>query len=507
MALDDILISTGVDQLIKLVKEAGKVEIGVAAKELHQPIRTIEDWSHVLEDEGLVRVEYKLTKIYLVWQAPTKEYVAAKSEKIEKKAMQADGEIEQLMSKVEKGGEELAEMQDELARIQSAPPLSAQEAEKLKAELSSLEERYSASFETAMAKMAALEKKLAAVKPKIQGDRAKGEPDFSRDIASLSKFESTLQAQLDETDSFFESFQARLEEFKKHMESGKTDEKIDALKDELGAVRTLKDEILGAVEAIVDEQKAVDEKLRSAEKKLADLEGREDSVTTAKKKLAEIRRLSEDAKKQKKNVTGQLSDTLSLVRAQMSKIKEIGARQEEQKRVVDELKDEYVDISEEISRANEELAARQKEISARIALQVKTIDSGGRGGLTKEEVLKVSSLIRELKAEQARMEQNLRSLSKQTEVLKMEAEGAKAAGQARVMMNLPQGGSQEEPAARGAPSAGGQGMPSGADSGDVSIEFVEKVKLSQEEENDFERKRDELRSLIRKMWEESKGGS
>jgi hypothetical protein len=34
---------------------------------------------------------------------------------------------------------------------------------------------------------------------------------------------------------------------------------------------------------------------------------------------------------------------------------------------------------------------------------------------------------------------------------------------------------------------------------------VDKIRLSQEEESEFERKREELRSLIRKMWEESKG--
>ena len=41
MALDDLLISTGVDQLIRLVKERGKVDSSTAAKELRQPQRTL----------------------------------------------------------------------------------------------------------------------------------------------------------------------------------------------------------------------------------------------------------------------------------------------------------------------------------------------------------------------------------------------------------------------------------------------------------------------------------
>jgi len=360
-----------------------------------------------------------------------------------------------------------------------------------------------------MGKMAVLEKKLATVKPKIDGSEgkqgAKGEQDFSRDLASLSKFESTLQAQLDETDSFFQSFQGKLEDFRKRIEEGKSDQKISELKEELASVRSLKDEILGAVEAIVDEQKAVGEKLTAAEKKINALSEREDSVAGAKKKLLEIRRLADDAKKQRKNVTGQLSDTLSLVKKQISDIREIDARHEEARREVQSLKDDYVDIAEEISRANEELSSKQKEISGRIALQARAI-SGGRGGLTKEEVLKVSALIKELKAEQGRMEQNLLSLTKQTEVLQLEAEGAKAAvpappQAAKVAMRAVAGRAEAEEA----PSP--QGIPPAVPGGDVPIEFVEKVKLSAEEESEFEHKRDELRTLIRKMWEESKGDS
>ena len=66
MALDDLLISTGVDNLIRIVKERGRVEIGSAARELRLPARTVEDWAHVLEEEGIITVEYKLTKAYLV---------------------------------------------------------------------------------------------------------------------------------------------------------------------------------------------------------------------------------------------------------------------------------------------------------------------------------------------------------------------------------------------------------------------------------------------------------
>ncbi len=513
MALDDLLISTGVDQLIKLVSQQGKVEIGFAAKELGQPIRTIEDWAHVLEGEGLIRVEYKLTKIFLVWAAPSREYVAEKSGKIGQKAIQAKQEIASLEAKVETGGAELAKMQGELAQLESAQSFSPQDAERLKAELTSLEEKYNSSFETALKKMAALEKKLADAKPKIDeaGKKSgtKADADFAGELATLSKFESTLRSQLEETDTFFEAFQTRLEEFRKRVEEGKTDEKIEELKNDLSSVRALRAEIMGAVEAIEDEQKSVDEKLSGAEKKLSELVKREDSVMGAKKKLTEVRRLAEDARKQKKNIGGQLSDTLSLVKKQMAKIRELGDRQQEAKGEMQRLKDDYVDISEEISRANEELSARQKDISGRIAQQMRALESAGKGRISRDEIERVSFLFNELKSEQARMEQGLKVLSKETEILKLEADSAKEGMPRMQMAAAASRGAGIRPGIAG--TAGrviaGAGAKPGAGSEEEAVAFVDKIKLTEEEEGDFEQKRNELRSLIRKMWEENKGGS
>lgn len=507
MALDDLLISTGVDQLIKLVSQQGKVEIGAAARELKQPIRTIEDWAHVLEGEGLIRVEYKLTKIFLVWAAPSREYVAEKGGKIGQKAAQAKQEIGQIMGRVEEGGAELAKMQSDLAQLEAARSFSPQDAERLKTELATLEEKYNASFESALRKMAALEKKLASAKPKIEetGQKAgaKGDADFSGELASLSKFEATLRAQLEETDTFFDAFQTRLDGFRKRVEEGRADEKIEELKGDLSSVRALRAEIMGAVEAITDEQKSIDGKLTGAEKKLAELAKREDSVMGAKRKLAEVRRLSEDARKQKKSISNQLSDTLSLVRKQMSKIRELGEKQEAARGEMQRLKDDYVDISDEISRANEELSGKQKEISGRIAQQMRALENAGRGRLSKDEVDRISSLFNELKGEQERMEQSLKVLSKETDILKIEADGAKAIAPKMQMAVARVGGGGRETVPE-APPMPSQAIGRGED---VPLSFVDKIKLTREEEGDFERKRDELRSLIRKMWEENKDQS
>ncbi|MCX6769866.1 MAG: hypothetical protein NT051_04275, partial [Candidatus Micrarchaeota archaeon] len=100
------------------------------------------------------------------------------------------------------------------------------------------------------------------------------------------------------------------------------------------------------------------------------------------------------------------------------------------------------------------------------------------GKFSKDEIDKISFLLRELRHEQVMLEEKVNMLTKESEILKMEV----------------------APNQKGAPSAGKP-----TDSTQNSL--VERIKISQEDEAAFEQKRDELRSLIRKMWEENKSGS
>ncbi|MEM2137702.1 MAG: hypothetical protein QW568_01300 [Candidatus Anstonellaceae archaeon] len=493
MALDDLLISTGVDQLIRLIKEKGRIELGAAAKELRQPLRTIEDWTHVLEEEGLVAVEYRLTKIYLVWKGPTSEYVSKKAGELSGKAKEAKNEVERLLSKVQKGGKELSEMQEEMAKLQSVQGLTPAAAERLKGELSALDAKYSASLKVTSEKIARLRKSVELLGSKIDkkaGKKEKGDEapavaaDVARELAVLKNFENTLQSQIGDTETFFEAFEARIEDFRKRVEAGKADEKIKELSSGLEEVRAMKSEMDAALEAVSEEHKAISQKLSSLEESLSKAIERDDTLSGAKKKLDELRRMEQDAKKQKENIAMQLADSLSLVKKQTSKLENLLLKQTEQEKLMEQLKNDYVDISEELARANEELAAKQKEASAKIASQMAALEKLGgaaASGVSKEEIERISFLLRELSREQSLLEEKVRLMVKESELLRFESETVASA-------NKP----------------GGAGMRAAAH--DESVAFVEKVRLSQAEETEFERKREELRSLIHKMWEDSKAG-
>jgi len=495
MALDDLLISTGVDGLIRLVKERGRVEIGTAAKELKLPARTAEDWAHVLEEEGIITVEYKLTKVYLVWRTPAVKEVEQKREKLEERAVGTREEIDRLLSRVEEGGKSLSAMQEDIANL-TARPMSASEVESLKRELAGLQETYAGKIKATSGRLDALRKKAIAAGQSAGEKSGIGEAersaaaDLKNELDVLKKFEETLESQKSDTEMFFEAFETRVDDLQRQIEEGRNSNAMAELKAEIADTAAQKRELAEAVEAVLEEQKALEGKIAGMEKKLADLSEGENSLSASKKKIAEIRKMAEEARKQKKAVQNHLSDSVSLIRKQSAKIENTLRKYTDAGGSSQTLVDEYVEISEEMSRANEELAARQKDIGRKIAEQVSALEAAksaqAGGSFSREEIQKVSFLLRELAHEQEMLEDKVKVLAKESEILKMESQ--------------PGDGAQGSAASRGGTEA-----PEAEDEA-AAPALVERVKLSQKDEAEFEKKRDELRSLIRKMWEEGKGG-
>ncbi len=58
-------LQTGVDQLMKLVKEKKKISVTDAAKELKVPVKSVQSWVDFLVEEHVLGVEYKFTTPYV----------------------------------------------------------------------------------------------------------------------------------------------------------------------------------------------------------------------------------------------------------------------------------------------------------------------------------------------------------------------------------------------------------------------------------------------------------
>jgi len=68
-------IKTGVDKLVELISTKKKVTVDVAAKELGVGKNVIQEWAQFLEEEGIVTLDYHLSKTWIVDKKITKEDV------------------------------------------------------------------------------------------------------------------------------------------------------------------------------------------------------------------------------------------------------------------------------------------------------------------------------------------------------------------------------------------------------------------------------------------------
>jgi len=64
---DEKMITTGIDKFIELIYKKKRVGLNEASKILDIPIPTLEFWCYVLENNGLIKIEYTLTETYIEW--------------------------------------------------------------------------------------------------------------------------------------------------------------------------------------------------------------------------------------------------------------------------------------------------------------------------------------------------------------------------------------------------------------------------------------------------------
>src|SRR3989338_5204689 len=117
MEIASSVIETGVDKLVNLVKERGRIALQDAAKELGVSTTVIQEWVDFLEEEGIISVEYKLTKPYLVERKLTKKEVEAKAKDFSSKKEVFVRKAEVSLNFLEKQAEELKKVKADFDRL------------------------------------------------------------------------------------------------------------------------------------------------------------------------------------------------------------------------------------------------------------------------------------------------------------------------------------------------------------------------------------------------------
>ena len=94
MGVADNIIETGVDKLVNIINQRGKISSFDAAKELGVSNTVVMEWADFLEEEGIISIDYKLTKQFLISRKMTKK-------EVEEKAKEFTGKKDNFIRKAE----------------------------------------------------------------------------------------------------------------------------------------------------------------------------------------------------------------------------------------------------------------------------------------------------------------------------------------------------------------------------------------------------------------------
>jgi chromosome segregation ATPase len=579
MEFDELLITTGVDALVRLVKERQRIELEDVSSILNIPQETIEEWARVLEEEGILRIEYRLTRIYLVWVKPTAEEVATEKQSFYEEKKDIEGEVEQFRQRIGKEAAELSDLHDSFADFYT----------KAYAKIDQLEKTVSplpASKTISEDVMAKYRGELSGMEGKLQEVKG-GIDDVKREIASLgiTKEASPSKELMDRIEAMegeFGGLQQEMEELRKKSSSQEAagadmsmpsvrdikkkfetvqkdfvalrsrnaqmrqdmlslhesseilrsvaesimgqEDKIGGLRSEVGSLSADADALLKKTNEVVakvkqnselverlgdsvDVAKGVLKKFPSQENVLEEIEklkSEEDALASKEedlKKLLEAVGGRQVTAKQFAELTKKMDEKAFQLRKDMDALE--AALQDEKstyltfqkikERIVpaiDSYEEQLDSMQKKIESIRTESAAQMEGVMADAKKLQESLKGGQMQGVMKvaEDIRDKKKMLDEIRTTLEDLVTMSDNLNKRVTLLSREAK----------LLEIRTGGA---PAAGG--GEGGAGAGEGGEGGAPDEKTVRsKLELSREEEMEFRKKREELKKLIQRLWEE-----
>lgn len=538
MGLDDLLISTGVDALIKLVRERGRVEIRQAAEALHLPLQTVEDWSHVLEGEGLVRIEYQLTNVILVWVPPGGEEVRKRSQAVGRKKNETIGKIEAIQRSVEQSQVDLSALQEQMSLTKEK---TREQTSKLAADLAEagrLSEQAGEMLGAKQAQIKAMQDEAASVRAELaEFEKALkelpgqgGNPALEAEMKQLAETEDRLHDKMQAASGVFEGVGKEIRALQNRLDSDRSMEELAQLKGALSDMEFSRAEMAKTAQTILQETKMMDGEIGKLQARLKEVETRKAAAFHPKKMLEQVNAVAKRVEKERAGVVGDLEKNLDAVRKQVQAYSQaqyqyqtITTRIEALRTQLARQGEELIELSGALASAsqvyNKDLSDAQAHLDEQQAKYAKLEEKA-------KQVEFVLGHLQELKVEGDALTAKLNGILKEAKFVAslapegMKMEGA-AGGRKKGVMVAGGAGAAGEPGAEAvrAAEAAVTGASSALGSGEVGAprrgatgleglppELVQRIAITTAEEEEFERKREELGFLIRKMWEDDRKG-
>lgn len=203
-------IETGVDKLVQLIAKEKKIELSAAAKTLGVPNDVVQEWADFLDEEGLITVEYKLSKIYLEErrlskkevEKKTSEYTSKKeafTRRVETTLKQLENETsgfedvkKQFYALKEEIGDEIAQVKDEVEELRHYEDLK----KSIDRDILQQKVDYEKSLGDIHKRVSAEEKRYGQVEKDIALEAQKIASE-KKELQDLAQQEETLKKRLD----------------------------------------------------------------------------------------------------------------------------------------------------------------------------------------------------------------------------------------------------------------------------------------------------------------------
>ena len=303
MGIANSIIETGVDKLVKLVNSKGRISSADAARELGVSTTIVMEWADFLEEEGIIKIEYKFTKPFLVERKLAKKDIRYKAKEFSGKKEVFVRKAEVSLSFLKKESEKLNSLKQEFEKIKKELGLDIgsvknelEELKKYEQLKISLDKQIEEQKISAMNKLEGITKQISMERKKYQDilkNIKKEEDELKKDKEKADSIEKSEKIINDRLGSLRELIKKIDSKVKTEEESVKVSEsniqKLILLADSAKA-RVEKEK--GLVEPLIEESKNQTEKIKGLQstiiKKIGDKEKKLKNVKESSKKMKEL---------------------------------------------------------------------------------------------------------------------------------------------------------------------------------------------------------------------------
>ncbi|MEM4158153.1 MAG: hypothetical protein QXH71_00230 [Candidatus Anstonellaceae archaeon] len=481
MGLDDYLVHTGVDNLIKLIKEKKKIEIQDAAAILKVPISIVRIWAKTLEDEKIIKIDYSLTKEYLIWRGLEEKEYQQKKEEIDEKRMQIIKKLSGMKKMVDENVEDLEKVRDEFLELKDRTKKAL---ESVAGELEEAEILTHRIDQQLLEKKQVLQtmhneiKKASTTLVEINSlIRQDGGIDTKKALElkeRMDQLNKKIEEKVEKINRTFEEINKIYSTFEEKIKDVDYNAQISQIKNELNDLKYSKQELLKLAKNILLEAKEIEEKSNQLNKRLEEIS---EQIVDYKPGEIEkrIQKLYSMIIEDSKELAGPLKEEFNNIKETINNYSNLLYNYQQTIQRLENIQDKYQREAAEIAKIIDMIEdARNKYLKDIQDAKESLGENKQRYEQLLERAKKIEMILTnvdELKEEGKKLSNKLKGLMMETEIVEVTVPSEKE----KSMM-------QQESAEQYLP-----------------FQLVKKIELTKKEEEEFKRKKEELSFLIEKL--------